>query len=274
MPPVTRAKRNSQVMLEAKNISINYDDRTAVRDVSLRAEPGNVIAILGPNGAGKSTLLRALNGSIAPASGEVLLDDKPLRTFARRVVARQIGIVAQEADLRFPVTVFEFVLGGRYAWSSAKAWGWENEQDIEVGQNSIRETELAGFESRLMNELSGGERQRAVLARALATEARVFLLDEPTANLDLAHQATMLRLIKARCGQQESAAVVVTHDVNLAAEFSNQVILLKGGRVVAAGAPQEVLTEALLRDVFGLQVLVDAHPISGAPRITPVHGNV
>lgn len=258
-------------MLEANNISINYDDRTAVRDVSLRAEPGNVIAILGPNGAGKSTLLRALNGSIATANGEVLLNGKPLRTFARRVVARQIGTVAQEADLRFPVTVFEFVLGGRYAWSSAKAWGWENEQDIEVAQNSVRETELAGFESRLMNELSGGERQRAVLARALATEARVFLLDEPTANLDLAHQATMLRLIKARCDQQESAAVVVTHDVNLAAEFSNQVILMKSGSVVAAGGPQEVLTEALLRDVFGLQVLVDAHPISGAPRITPVH---
>ena len=138
-------------MLEAKKISINYDERTAVCDVSLRAEPGNVIAILGPNGAGKSTLLRALNGSIAPAGGEVLLDGKPLRTFARRVVARQIGMVAQEADLRFPVTVFEFVLGGRYAWSSAEAWGWENEHDIEVAQNSIRETELAGFESRLMN---------------------------------------------------------------------------------------------------------------------------
>lgn len=258
-------------MLEAKHISIEYDDRTAVGDVSLSAEPGNVIAILGPNGAGKSTLLRALNGSIAPAAGEVLLDGRPLRTFARRVVARQIGMVAQETDLRFPVTVFEFVLGGRYAWSSAKAWGWENEHDIEVAQNSIRETELAGFESRLMNELSGGERQRAVLARALATEAKTFLLDEPTANLDLAHQATMLRLIKARCDQKKSAAVVVTHDVNLAAEFSNQVMLMKAGSLVASGAPQTVLTEALLGEVFSLRVLVDAHPVSGAPRITPVH---
>lgn len=258
-------------MLEAKNISINYDDRPAVRDASLSAKPGKVMAILGPNGAGKSTVLRALNGSVAPVTGEVLLYGKPLRAFARRVVARHIGMVAQEADVRFPVTVFEFVLGGRYAWSSAKAWGWENEHDIEVAQNSIRETELAGFESRLMNELSGGERQRALLARALATEARVLLLDEPTANLDLAHQATMLRLIKARCHKAESAAVVVTHDVNLAAEFSDQVMLMKAGSVVEAGVPQEVLTEALLGEVFGLRVLVDAHPISGAPRITPVH---
>lgn len=256
-------------MIEAKNISINYGPRAAVRDVSLRVEPGSVIAILGPNGAGKSTLLRALNGSIAPAAGEILLDQKLLRTYARRVVAREIAVVAQEADLRFPVTVFEFVLGGRYAWAST--WGWENPRDVEVAQKALHETELAGFESRLMNELSGGERQRAVLARALATEARTFLLDEPTANLDLAHQATMLRLIKARCDQEKSAAVVVTHDVNLAAEFSSQVLLMKSGRVVAAGAPREVLTEKLLREVFGMQVIVDAHPVSGAPRVTPIH---
>lgn len=258
-------------MLEARNISINYGARHAVKDISLRVEPGNVIAILGPNGAGKSTLLRALNGSVAPAKGEVLLDGQPVRTYARRVVARRISVVAQEAELRFPITVFEFVLGGRYAWAGTTAWGWENEHDIEIANNAVRETELAGFESRLMNELSGGERQRAVLARALATEAKAFLLDEPTANLDLAHQATMLRLIKARCEKQESAAVVVTHDVNLAAEFSNEVLLIKSGRVVAAGTPREVLTESLLHEVFGVRVLVDAHPMSGAPRVTPVH---
>jgi len=135
----------------------------------------------------------------------------------------------------------------------------------------LNETELAGFESRLMNELSGGERQRAVLARALATEAQVLLLDEPTANLDLAHQATMLRLVRTRCDTRETAAVVVTHDVNLAAEFADRVMLLKDGRAIVMGTPGEVLTPELLRAVFNLQVLVDEHPISGAPRITPVH---
>ena len=258
-------------MLEAQNISIKYGERTAVDGVSLRAEPGRVISILGPNGAGKSTLLRALNGSIAPSRGEVLLDQKPLTSYARRVMARRIAVVAQEADLRFPVTVFEFVLGGRYAWASASAWGWESERDIAIAQTAIAETELNEFESRLMNELSGGERQRAVLARALATEAKIFLLDEPTANLDLAHQATMLRLIRSRCDKDGSAAVVVTHDVNLAAEFSNQVMLMKDGRTIAFGESREVLTEELLKQVFGLRVLVDAHPVSGAPRVTPVH---
>jgi iron complex transport system ATP-binding protein len=258
-------------MLEARNITVNYDERTAVADVSLRLEPGEVIAIIGPNGAGKSSLLRALNGSATPTAGEVILDERPLHDYARRVIAQRIAVVAQEGDVRFPVTVFEFVLGGRYAWANVTAWGWESDRDIELAHNAIRKTELVGFESRLMNELSGGERQRAVLARALATEANVFLLDEPTANLDLAHQATMLRLIRSRCDTSANTAVVVTHDVNLAAEFSDQVMLLKNGCTVAFGLPQEVLTESLLKEVFDLQVLVDAHPVSGTPRVTPVH---
>jgi iron complex transport system ATP-binding protein len=257
-------------MLEAKNITVKYDDREAVIDLSLQTHMGEVLSIIGPNGSGKSSLLRALNGTVNINRGEVLLDEKPIDSYARRAVARHIAVVAQEADLRFPITVMEFVMGGRYAWS--KTWGWESEQDVEISRRVLRETELEGFEARLMNELSGGERQRAVLARALAVEATVLLLDEPTANLDLAHQATMLRLVRARCDGGKSAAVVVTHDVNLAAEFSDRVTLLKAGRVIGTGSPREVLTPELLRKVFDLQVLVDAHPITGAPRITPVHG--
>jgi iron complex transport system ATP-binding protein len=256
-------------MLEANHITVNYGDRGAVVDVSLLARPGELIAIIGPNGAGKSTLLRALNHSIESAQGEVLLDGRPLRSYARRAIARRVAVVAQEAELRFPVTVLEFVLGGRYAWSSA--WGWESEHDVEIARRILHETELEDYETRLMNELSGGERQRAVVARALATEAKIFLLDEPTANLDLAHQATMLRLVRGRCDDKESAAIVVTHDLNLAAEFADQVMLLKSGREIASGPPRKVFTPELLREVFGLQVLVDAHPVTGAPRITPVH---
>src|SRR5205823_7099299 len=137
-------------------------------------------------------------------------------------------VVAQEADLRFPVTVMEFVLGGRYAWSNA--WGWETERDIEIARRVLHESSLEGFADRLMNELSGGERQRVILARALATEARILLLDEPTANLDLAHQATMLRLIRAHCDLARAAAVIVTHDLNLAAEFADRAVLMQSGR--------------------------------------------
>jgi iron complex transport system ATP-binding protein len=256
-------------MLEARKISVNYDEREAVMDVSLRADAGKLIAVIGPNGAGKSTVLRALNGSVGVSRGEVMLDERRIDSYARRAVARQIAVVAQEADLRFPVTVMEFVLGGRYAWSNT--WGWETERDIEIARSVLRETALEDFADRLMNELSGGERQRVILARALATEAKILLLDEPTANLDLAHQATMLTLVRARCDKGDTAAVVVTHDVNLAAEFADEVMLLEKGRTIEVGPPREVLTPELLGRVFDLRVLVDAHPISGAPRITPVH---
>jgi|SRR6185503_4722796 iron complex transport system ATP-binding protein len=257
-------------MLEASNVTINYGARTAVADVSLRVVPAEIVAIVGANGAGKSSLLRALNGTIQPAHGSVLLDGKPLSAYSRRAVGRRIAVVAQEAMLAFPVSVMEYVLGGRYAWS-AGVWGWESERDLEIANEVLRETELDDFSARLMNELSGGERQRAVLARALATAAGILLLDEPTANLDLAHQAAMLRLVRGRCDKNGTAAVIVTHDINLAAEFADSVVLLKNGRMVAAGNPHAVLTEELLAEVLDIKVLVDAHPLSGAPRITPAH---
>ena len=230
-----------------------------------------VTAVIGPNGAGKSTLLRSLNGSLVPTSGTILLNDKPLGKLSRRAIAKQITVVAQEAELRFPITVFEYVLGGRFVWANSTTWGWESERDLQVAEAVLDETELRELSGRMMNELSGGERQRAVLARALATEAPILLLDEPTANLDLSHQAALLGLVRERCNLRRSSALVITHDINLAAQFADIILLLRGGRVVKAGTTQQVLVPDLLREVFSVDVLVDAHPISGAPRVTPVH---
>jgi iron complex transport system ATP-binding protein len=258
-------------MLEARDVTLNYGARCAVRGISVSAAAGEIVAILGPNGAGKSTLLRALNGGLKPQSGSVLLDGTQLRTLSRRFIARHIAVVAQETDVRFPVTVLEFVIGGRYSQSATGTWGWESDHDLEVTQKVLHETELDELQRRMMNELSGGERQRAILARALVTEARILLLDEPTANLDLAHQAALLALVRRRCDEGQTSAFVVTHDVNLAAEFSDYVLLMKQGDGVAFGTPREVLSPESLRTVFSVDVLVDAHPISGVPRITPVH---
>jgi len=258
-------------MLEARGISVNYGTREVLREVNLRAVPGKITAIIGANGAGKSSLMRALNGSLGVTRGDVLLDETPLRDYARREIGRRIAVVAQETELRFPVTVMEFVLGGRYAWSNANAWGWETTVDINAAQQALSETELETLGARRMDELSGGERQRAVVARALATEANVFLLDEPTANLDLAHQASMLKLVRARCDERQASAVVVTHDLNLAAEFADQLLLLKAGRTLASGAASQVLTPELLREAFDVRVLIDAHPTTNNPRVTPVY---
>jgi iron complex transport system ATP-binding protein len=259
------------LMLEALDLTIRYDDRIAVTNVTLALQPGEITAIIGPNGAGKSTLLRALNGQISPASGSISLDSQPLERLSRRRIARHIAVVAQEAELRFPVTVLEFVLGGRFAWATNTGWGWETERDLEVADTVLRETELSELSSRLMSELSGGERQRALMARALATEAPILLLDEPTANLDLSHQATLLALIRNRCDQRQASSLVVTHDINLAAQFADKILLMKQGKTLHSGKPDEVLNPQILQEVFEVKVLVDAHPVTGGPRVTPVH---
>jgi iron complex transport system ATP-binding protein len=260
--------------LEGRNITVAYDRRIAVADVTLALKQGEITAIIGPNGAGKSTLLRTLNGQLPRSSGTVLLDGEPIERLNRRSISRRIAVVAQEAELRFPVTVLEFVLGGRFAWATHSGWGWETERDLHVAESVLRETELTDLSARLMSELSGGERQRALMARALATEAPILLLDEPTANLDLSHQATLLSLVRARCDQHRAAALVVTHDINLASEFADIILLMKQGKKVHSGRPEEVLRPEILQDVFEIRVLVDAHPVTGGPRITPIHERI
>jgi iron complex transport system ATP-binding protein len=257
-------------VLEARDLTISYSDRVAVSNITLTLDAGEITALVGPNGAGKSTLLRSLNGQLARTSGVVLLDGQPIEKFNRRTVGRRVAVVAQEAELRFPVTVLEFVLGGRFAWGPNSGWGWETERDLSVAAEVLAETELTELSGRLMNELSGGERQRAVLARALATEAAFLLLDEPTANLDLSHQATLLSRVRNRCDTRKTAALVVTHDLNLAARFADRIMLMKNGKTIGSGKPVEVLTPQLLNEVFEVEVLVDAHPVTGAPRVTPI----
>jgi len=256
-------------MLEARDISIKYGLCDVVRGVSFDLREGEIIALLGPNGAGKTTLIRSLNGTIPVSSGEVLLDGILLSAHSRRDIARSVAVVAQENETKFPVTVIEYVLAGRFA--NGLAFGWESENDIAVARNALAQCDLNEFGDRLMNELSGGERQRVVLARALATDARVLLLDEPTANLDLAHQAMMFRLVRGRCRELQASAIVITHDLNLAAEFADRVMLLQGGKVFAFGKPNEVLTESNLNEVYNVHVLLDANPASGKVRVTTVY---
>jgi len=256
-------------MLEAKNISINYGVCAVVQNVSFKLETGKIIALLGANGAGKTTVLKSLNGNLPIASGAVLLSGKNIKAFSRREIARKIAVIAQETETKFPVSVLEFVLAGRFAHGAA--FGWETEKDLQIALENLAKCDLEKYENRLMNELSGGERQRVVLARALTAEADILLLDEPTANLDLAHQALLFRLIKERCETSGNAAIVITHDLNLASEFADEIILLKNGEIQSKGAPQKVLTVENLQQVFNVKVLLDENPSSGKRRITTIY---
>ena len=253
-------------MLEVNNITIKYGVCDVVRDVSFALKSGEIVAVLGANGAGKTTLLRTLNGALPLSNGEILVEGKSLEKYSRREIAQKISVVAQENETKFPVTVLEFVLAGRFAHGGV--FGWERDEDIAIAKDALELCDLKSFESRQMNQLSGGERQRVVFARAIATQAKVLLLDEPTANLDLSHQALMFRLISQRCKNENFSAVIITHDLNLASEFADEILLLKRGEIVAKGAPENVLTAENLQTVFEVEVLLDGHPKSGKPRIT------
>jgi iron complex transport system ATP-binding protein len=256
-------------LLEAKQISVGYGVCDVVRETSFVVREGEMTVILGANGAGKTTLLRSLNGAIPVMRGEILLNGKPLKKHSRREIANQIAVVAQENETKFPITVLEFVLSGRFAHGGLL--GWETENDLATARRALREADLENFEQRLMNHLSGGERQRAVFARALAAQAKILLLDEPTANLDLQHQASLLRLVREKCDADGLSAVVITHDLNLAAEFADKILLLKNGTVLVQGTPAEVLTEANIKTVFAINVLLDSHPTTQKPRVTTIY---
>ena len=255
-------------MLFADDIDVELSGRIVLRGVSCRLKNGEITALLGANGAGKTTLLRSLNGTIPVVKGEISFDGRPLQTMSRREIARRAAVVAQENETKFPVTVFEYILSGRFVRGGA--FGWETAADLASASDALSQCDLAEHSARMMNELSGGERQRVVLARALAAETDVLLLDEPTANLDLAHQALMFRLVRSRCLDGGMAAAVITHDLNLASEFADKILLLRRGRVCAFGTPSETLTSENISTVFGMKVLLDANPASGKVRVTSV----
>jgi ATP-binding cassette subfamily B protein len=225
-------------MLEARDLTVSYEHRIAVSGVSVSLNAGEITAIIGPNGAGKSTLLRTLNGQLSRSKGTVLLDGEPIERLNRRSISRSIAVVAQEAELRFPVTVLEFVLGGRFAWATHSGWGWETERDLNVAESVLRETELSELSTRLMNELSGGERQRALMARALATEAPILLLDEPTANLDVRGEAELYdRFVDLARG---ATTVLVSHRFSTVRR-ADRIVVFDHGRIVEDGTHAELM---------------------------------
>ncbi|MCB1025073.1 MAG: ABC transporter ATP-binding protein [Acidobacteria bacterium] len=255
-------------MLKVEDISMNYGTRPILKNISFSLEAGEIIAVLGANGAGKTSLLRSLNQTLPIASGRILLDGERIASFSRREISKRIAVVAQENETKFPVTVLEFVLAGRFAHGSA--FGWETEEDLRAANQCLKLCGLESFEDQLMNELSGGERQRVLLARAIATQARILFLDEPTNNLDILHQASLLRLVKERTKTCESGAIVITHDLNMASEFADKILLLSKGEIVSQGEPKAVLTKENLRKVFGVKVLLDKNPLTQNVRITTI----
>ncbi|MEV1064877.1 ABC transporter ATP-binding protein [Streptomyces sp. NPDC050263] len=246
----THAAEGRSPTLGADRVSRSADGRLILDGVSLAPRPGSVTGLLGPNGSGKSTLLRVLSGVLSPASGVVTLDGRPLGDWGRRAVARRVAVVEQQADTLVELTVADVVRLGRVP--HRRAWTPTTGADERAVRTALERTGLTDRLDQPWHTLSGGERQRVQIARALAQEPRELLLDEPTNHLDIQHQLDLLNLV----AELPVTSVVALHDLNLAAMYCDQVVVLREGRVVAAGTPAATLTESLIADVYGVRATV------------------
>jgi iron complex transport system ATP-binding protein len=237
---------------------------------SLDADAGELIAIIGPNGSGKSTLLELVSGYLTPERGAVRLGGESLHVMSPRCRARLVGLARQDTPLLFPFTVREFIRQGRHPHVGRRLF--ESNDDERWVDWAIAETAVASLAGRRVTDISGGEFQRALLARTLAQRPRLLLLDEPTANLDIGYQIEMLRLLRRLALTEELMVVVVTHELNLASEMADRILLMDGGRVIRQGRADDVFDAAELSRVFRTPVAVDSNPSSGRPRVTWVTG--
>ncbi|MEU0492839.1 ABC transporter ATP-binding protein [Nocardiopsis sp. NPDC006139] len=252
--------------LRAERVSRPAGGRLVVDGVSLAPRPGETVGLLGPNGSGKSTLLRLLSGVLAPSSGVVVLDGRPLARTPRRAAARRVAVVEQHAEARTELTVRDVVALGRIP--HRRAWTPASAADAAAVAAALEATGLAGLADRSWQTLSGGERQRAQIARALAQEPGELLLDEPTNHLDIQYQLDLMELVVGL----PVTTVIAMHDLNLAAMYCDRLLVLRGGRAVAGGTPGEVLTPALIGEVYGVRAEVDegpGHPVVRFLRRTP-----
>jgi iron complex transport system ATP-binding protein len=262
--------------LELQAVVAGYPGRPVaepvLRGVDLRLDHGELVALIGPNGAGKSTLLRIAGGVLRPGTGRALLHDRDLATLTPRDIARQIAVVPQEGPLPAGLIVREMVGLGRTPYTRLLLGPTGHDRAaIDWALAAAGVTALA---DRFVDELSGGERQRVILARALAQEPQLLLLDEPTANLDLHHQVTMLELVRGLTRERGLTVLAAVHDLQLAALYCDRVALMHAGRILSQGPPEAVLTEALLLESFGQRVVLSPHPTHGVPLVALVpNGN-
>ena len=250
--------------IEVKDITFSYNSRPVLEGVTLKAAGGNVSSLVGPNGSGKTTLIKCINRILKPRLGTVLVEKKDVGKVKLRELAKLLGYVPQSASHVFPSTVFDAVLLGRRPYVN---WG-VSPRDKEVVSCMLSLMGLEEMALRQFNQLSGGERQKVLIARALAQEPQVLLLDEPTSNLDLRHQLEVLGIVRSIVDERGIAAIMAIHDLNLASRFSDQLIFLDKGRIYDAGEPAQVLTQENIRNVYGVEAIVSKN--SGYPHIIPI----
>jgi len=250
--------------IQTNNLTFAYKDKPVLDGVSLLVERGEMVGILGPNGSGKTTLLKIFS-AVLKGRGEVKVNNRSIETYRKRELSRLFAMVPQESQILFPYTVAEIVLMGRASYHSPLAL--EGKQDLEVARASMELTDSLPFSDRYLHELSGGEKQRVIIARALAQEPQILLLDEPSAFLDLKHQVQVFELMRRLNREHSLTIVAALHDLNLAALFFPRLVMLLDGKVYRDGSPKGVLTEKTIEEVYGIRVRVEPDPSGDKPQL-------
>jgi len=265
------ARSSSEPRLSVEQVSYAYTPNPQQAPVftleatSFQAKAGEVVAVLGPNASGKSTLLQIISGALQPLSGRVLLNGFVTHQLEPRSRGQRIAMVQQESQLLFPSKAWEFVLQGRHPYG--KSLRFESDEDVTIAQNALAQVGAEHLADRWMDQISGGEKQRVILARALAQQPLLLLLDEPTLHLDIGAQVDLLETLRRLAAENRYTVVVVTHELNLAGEYADQVVLLQKGKCLRVGAPASVYQRDLLEQVFQTQLTVETGA-SGRPRVS------
>jgi iron complex transport system ATP-binding protein len=257
-------------ILDIKNVSLNYREKNVLKDVSFQVEKGEFFVIIGPNGAGKTSLLKIIAGLEKSHKGSILCRNRDLGDYTRRDLSKIIAIVPQQVDTDFPFTVEETVLMGRTPHLGLL--GLESKQDYQLADRAMAFTDVTHLAKRRLYQISGGELQRVIIARAICQQPQIILLDEPTGALDPAHQLKIMDLMEQFRNDHNITVVMVSHDLNLAAMYGDRLLLLKEGRIIKTGSPTEVLSEKVLHDSYGCEMMVDENPLGRVVRVTPVPG--
>ena len=254
--------------VKIENLNQSFGNRAVLQNISFSVTEGDFFIIIGPNGSGKTTLMRTIAGILRQQSGQVKILGRSMSNYSRKEFARLVAFVPQGLPTDFPFTVEELVLMGRAPYNSML--GIETEEDYQVSKMAMAFTEVEHLAARKLDQLSGGEQQRVFIARAICQEPKILLLDEPTASLDLAHQARIMDLMEKLKAEKDMTVVMVSHDINLAAMYGVKLLLLRDGQIVNMGPPQEILNFKTLEDTYGCKLLVDESPLGKLPRVTIV----
>lgn len=254
--------------LYGENLTLGYGKHTVVRDLHVQLPEGKFTAIIGPNGCGKSTLLRALSRLMKPDKGNVLLDGSNIQKLASKEVARRIGLLAQNASVPADIRVRELVARGRYPHQPLfSRWRQQDEQAV---QKAMQATGIDSLAERIVDTLSGGQRQRVWIAMVLAQQTRILLLDEPTTWLDISHQIDLMELLSQLNQQEGYTLATVLHDLNQACRYASHLIALRDGKIIARGAPREIISSELIAAVYGMDSVIIQDPVAGTPLVVPV----